>query len=166
MGPQTLYDKLWASHVVHAEDDGTTLVYIDRHLVHEVTSPQAYEGLKLASRKVWRPGSVVATADHNTPTRDWHLGIADPTSRAQVDELDRNIATHGAMPDVNLQYAIAVALIDGTVSFEASHSYERMKDPAIQSVKQRITLIGERALMDPAAPRSGCGSAHGVLLLT
>jgi 3-isopropylmalate/(R)-2-methylmalate dehydratase large subunit len=96
MGPQTLYDKLWGSHVVHAEDDGTTLLYVDRHLVHEVTSPQAYEGLKLAGRKVWRPGSVVATADHNTPTRNWDQGIADPTSRVQVDELDRNIASHGA----------------------------------------------------------------------
>jgi 3-isopropylmalate/(R)-2-methylmalate dehydratase large subunit len=96
MGPQTLYDKLWASHVVHAEDDGTTLIYIDRHLVHEVTSPQAYEGLKLAGRKVWRPGSVVATADHNTPTRNWDQGIADPTSRLQVDELDRNMKEYGA----------------------------------------------------------------------
>jgi len=96
MGPQTLYDKLWASHVVHAEDDGTTLVYIDRHLVHEVTSPQAYEGLKLAGRKVWRTGSIVATADHNTPTRDWDRGIADPTSQLQVDELDRNMAASGA----------------------------------------------------------------------
>jgi 3-isopropylmalate/(R)-2-methylmalate dehydratase large subunit len=96
MGPQTLYDKLWASHVVHAEDDGTTLLYIDRHLVHEVTSPQAYEGLKLAGRKVWRPGSVVATADHNTPTRNWDQGIADPTSRLQVDELDRNMKAYGA----------------------------------------------------------------------
>ncbi len=96
MGPQTLYDKLWANHVVHAELDGTTLIYIDRHLVHEVTSPQAYEGLKLAGRKVWRPGSVVATADHNTPTRNWDQGIADPTSRVQVDELDRNIRAHGA----------------------------------------------------------------------
>ncbi len=96
MAPQTLYDKLWASHVVHAEDDGTTLLYIDRHLVHEVTSPQAYEGLKLAGRKVWRPGSVVATADHNTPTRNWDQGIADPTSRLQVDELDRNMKEYGA----------------------------------------------------------------------
>jgi 3-isopropylmalate/(R)-2-methylmalate dehydratase large subunit len=96
MGPQTLYDKLWASHVVHAEDDGTTLIYIDRHLVHEVTSPQAYEGLKLAGRKVWRPESIVATADHNTPTRNWDQGIADPTSRLQVDELDRNMKAYGA----------------------------------------------------------------------
>jgi 3-isopropylmalate/(R)-2-methylmalate dehydratase large subunit len=96
MTTQTLYDKLWASHAVHAEDDGTTLMYIDRHLVHEVTSPQAYEGLRLAGRKVWRTGSVVATADHNTPTRDWDQGIADPISRLQVDTLDKNIREHGA----------------------------------------------------------------------
>src|SRR5512145_1156776 len=99
MAPQTLYDKLWASHAVHAEDDGTTLVYIDRHLVHEVTSPQAYEGLKLAGRKVWRVDSIVATADHNTPTTGWERGIAgieDPTSRVQVETLDSNIRAHGA----------------------------------------------------------------------
>jgi 3-isopropylmalate/(R)-2-methylmalate dehydratase large subunit len=99
MAPQTLYDKLWASHAVHAEDDGTTLLHIDRHLVHEVTSPQAYEGLKLAGRKVWRVDSVVATADHNTPTTGWERGIAgieDPTSRIQVETLDANIRAHGA----------------------------------------------------------------------
>jgi 3-isopropylmalate/(R)-2-methylmalate dehydratase large subunit len=96
MAPQTLYDKLWASHAVHAEDDGTTLLYIDRHLVHEVTSAQAFEGLKLAGRKVWRPGSIVATADHNTPTKDWDQGIADPTSRVQVDALDANLRGLGA----------------------------------------------------------------------
>ena len=96
MTTQTLYDKLWASHVVHVEDDGTTLIYIDRHLVHEVTSPQAYEGLRLAGRKLWRIGSVVATADHNTPTSDWDQGIADPISRLQVDTLDTNIREHGA----------------------------------------------------------------------
>jgi 3-isopropylmalate/(R)-2-methylmalate dehydratase large subunit len=95
-GPQTLYDKLWSSHVVRAEEDGTALLYIDRHLVHEVTSPQAYEGLRLAGRKVWRPESVVATADHNTPTRDWGQGIADPISRTQVETLDANIRAHGA----------------------------------------------------------------------
>ncbi|HEV8643933.1 MAG TPA: aconitase family protein, partial [Burkholderiales bacterium] len=67
MNPQTLYDKLWASHLVRQERDGTALIYIDRHLVHEVTSPQAFEGLKLAGRKPWRIDSVVATADHNTP---------------------------------------------------------------------------------------------------
>ena len=96
---QTLYDKLWDSHVVHVEEDGTALLYIDRHLVHEVTSPQAYEGLKLAGRKPWRISSVVATADHNTPTQDWHLGIAgiaDPISRLQIETLDANMREYGA----------------------------------------------------------------------
>jgi len=93
---RTLYDKLWESHVVREEADGTALLYIDRHLVHEVTSPQAYEGLKLAGRKMWRVASVVATADHNTPTKDWHLGITDPVSRTQVETLDANIGEHGA----------------------------------------------------------------------
>ncbi len=96
MDAQTLYDKLWNSHVVRTEPDGTTLVYIDRHLVHEVTSPQAYEGLKLAGRKPWRVDSVVATADHNTPTHDWDKGIKDPVSRLQVETLDANIREHGA----------------------------------------------------------------------
>jgi 3-isopropylmalate/(R)-2-methylmalate dehydratase large subunit len=96
MAPQTLYDKLWASHAVHSEDDGTTLLYIDRHLVHEVTSPQAFDGLRLAGRKVWRAGSIVATADHNTPTTDWDKGIADPTSRTQVETLDANMRDLGA----------------------------------------------------------------------
>lgn len=71
MSAQTLYDKLWNSHVVREEEDGTVLLYIDRHLVHEVTSPQAFEGLKMAGRKLWRIDSVVSTADHNTPTGDW-----------------------------------------------------------------------------------------------
>ena len=94
---QTLYDKLWSGHVVHTEDDGTTLLYIDRHLVHEVTSPQAYEGLRLAGRKPWRTGSIVATADHNVPTDGSDLAVADPTSRAQVETLDDNIRTYGAL---------------------------------------------------------------------
>jgi len=93
---RTLYDKLWDSHVVREEPDGTALLYVDRHLVHEVTSPQAYEGLKLHGRSTWRPASVVATADHNTPTKDWNQGIKDPTSRMQVETLDANIAQHGA----------------------------------------------------------------------
>src|SRR5512146_2145838 len=96
---QTLYDKLWNSHVVHVGADGTALLYIDRHLVHEVTSPQAYEGLKLAGRKPWRSASVVATADHNTPTKDWNRGIegiADPVSRTQIETLDANIRANGA----------------------------------------------------------------------
>ncbi len=94
--PQTLYDKLWDSHVVRTEPDGTALIYIDRHLVHEVTSPQAFEGLKLAHRKPWRMDSVVATADHNTPTTDWDKGIEDPISRLQVETLDANIREFGA----------------------------------------------------------------------
>jgi len=96
---RTLYDKLWDSHVVHAGEDGTALLYIDRHLVHEVTSPQAFEGLKLAGRKPWRMSSVVATADHNTPTTGWERGIAgieDPTSRIQVETLDANMREHRA----------------------------------------------------------------------
>ncbi|MBK8741224.1 MAG: 3-isopropylmalate dehydratase large subunit [Betaproteobacteria bacterium] len=96
MTGRTLYDKLWDSHVVHAEEDGTALIYIDRHLVHEVTSPQAYEGLRLAGRKPWRTDSIVATADHNTPTKNWAQGIADPVSRMQVETLDANIAASGA----------------------------------------------------------------------
>ena len=90
----TLYDKLWSSHVVRSEADGTTLLYIDRHLVHEVTSPQAFEGLKLAGRKPWRLDSIIATADHNTPTTHWEQGIADPTSRVQVETLDANMREH------------------------------------------------------------------------
>jgi 3-isopropylmalate/(R)-2-methylmalate dehydratase large subunit len=96
---RTLYDKLWDSHVVHVEEDGTGLLYIDRHLVHEVTSPQAFEGLKLAGRKPWRIESVVATADHNTPTTGWERGIAgieDPISRLQVETLTANIKQYGA----------------------------------------------------------------------
>ncbi|HET8608985.1 MAG TPA: 3-isopropylmalate dehydratase large subunit [Burkholderiales bacterium] len=96
MTAKTLYDKLWESHLVRQEADGTTLIYIDRHLVHEVTSPQAYEGLKLAGRKPWRVQSIVATADHNTPTRDWDKGIQDPISRLQVETLDANIGAYGA----------------------------------------------------------------------
>src|SRR3954470_21950310 len=96
MFARTLLDKLWDSHVVRTEADGTALIYIDRHLVHEVTSPQAYEGLHLAGRKPWRVGSIVATADHNTPTKDWHNGIRDPISRTQVETLDANIRAHGA----------------------------------------------------------------------
>ncbi len=96
---KTLYDKLWDTHVVHVEADGTALLYIDRHLVHEVTSPQAYEGLKLANRKQWRVDSVVATADHNTPTRNWDKGlegIEDQVSRLQIETLDKNIKEFGA----------------------------------------------------------------------
>lgn len=97
MTAQTLYDKLWSSHVVREEADGTALLYIDRHLVHEVTSPQAFEGLKLAGRGLWRKDSVVSTADHNTPTNHWDRGIEDPISRQQVETLDSNIKAFGAL---------------------------------------------------------------------
>lgn len=96
---QTLYDKLWDEHVVHTEDDGTAVLYIDRHLVHEVTSPQAFEGLRETGRKVWRVSSIVATADHNTPTTGWELGydgITDPISKEQVTTLDKNMAQFGS----------------------------------------------------------------------
>ncbi|CAN4271499.1 LeuC 3-isopropylmalate dehydratase large subunit [Methylophilaceae bacterium] len=95
---KTLYDKLFDSHVVH-EENGAALIYIDRHLVHEVTSPQAFEGLRLANRKPWRVGSIVATADHNTPTNGWDkglAGIADPVARLQIETLTENIAEFGA----------------------------------------------------------------------
>jgi len=96
---RTLYDKIWDEHVVHTEEDGTSVLYIDRHLVHEVTSPQAYEGLRVANRPVWRVSSVVATADHNTPTTGWELGydgITDPVSKAQITTLDDNMREFGA----------------------------------------------------------------------
>lgn len=87
---RTLYDKLWDEHVVHAEGDGTTVLYIDRHLLHEVTSPQAFEGLDLAGRKVWRLSANLAVSDHNVPTTDRSQGISDPVSKLQVDTLDAN----------------------------------------------------------------------------
>jgi 3-isopropylmalate/(R)-2-methylmalate dehydratase large subunit len=95
MSPLTLYDKLWQAHVVHQEDDGTALIYIDRHLVHEVTSAQAFEGLRMHSRKVWRIASILATADHNVPTTPRAQGIADPIAKLQVDTLDENCAAWG-----------------------------------------------------------------------
>ncbi|MFT3850296.1 MAG: 3-isopropylmalate dehydratase large subunit [Propionivibrio sp.] len=97
MAGKTLYDKLWDSHVIRQEDDGTCLLYIDRHLVHEVTSPQAFEGLRLAGRKPWRSNSIVAVPDHNTPTDHWDRDIEDPISKRQVDTLDANIKQTGAL---------------------------------------------------------------------
>lgn len=95
MSKKTLYDKLWASHVVRQEADGTALIYIDRQLVHEVTSPQAFEGLKLAQRKPWRIASMLAVPDHNVPTTNRAAGITDPISRLQVETLDANCAEYG-----------------------------------------------------------------------
>ena len=95
MGAQTLYDKLWNSHLVRQDEDGTALIYIDRQLVHEVTSPQAFEGLRLAGRRPWRTASMLAVPDHNVPTTHRSAGIADPVSRIQVETLDANCAEFG-----------------------------------------------------------------------
>ncbi|HLE94244.1 MAG TPA: 3-isopropylmalate dehydratase large subunit [Sulfuricaulis sp.] len=95
MTGKTLYDKLWEMHVVRRNDDGTCLIYVDRHLVHEVTSPQAFEGLRLAGRSLWRRNANLATADHNVPTTNRAHGIADPVSRLQVETLDRNCTDYG-----------------------------------------------------------------------
>ncbi len=92
---KTLYDKLWDAHVVKTDPDGKTLLYIDRHLVHEVTSPQAFEGLGLTGRRPWRSASMLAVADHNVPTTDRAHGIEDPISRTQVEALDANCAEFG-----------------------------------------------------------------------
>src|SRR6185436_12362754 len=92
---RTLYDKIWDDHLVQNNEDGTSLLYIDRHLVHEVTSPQAFEGLRLNNRKVRRPQATLAVADHNVPTKDRALGIADPESRTQVETLEHNTKDFG-----------------------------------------------------------------------
>ncbi len=95
MSGKTLYDKLWDLHLVRQDADGTALIYIDRHLVHEVTSPQAFEGLRMAGRQPWRTRSILAVPDHNVPTTGRSAGIADPVSRLQVETLDRNCAEYG-----------------------------------------------------------------------
>jgi len=94
---KTLFDKVWDQHVVKANDDGSVLLYIDRHLVHEVTSPQAFEGLRLTGRKPWKVSAAVATPDHNVPTLDRAKGIEDPVSRTQVEALDNNCKEFGIM---------------------------------------------------------------------
>src|SRR5438094_7754135 len=95
MKPRTLFDKVWATHVVHGLPDGPELLYVDLHLVHEVTSPQAFEGLRLAGRKVRRPELTLATVDHNVPTTDREGPIADPISRQQVEVLEANTGDYG-----------------------------------------------------------------------
>ena len=95
MAEKTLYDKLWDAHLVHTDAGGTSLLYIDRHLVHEVTSPQAFEGLRLAGRSLWRTSSVLAVPDHNVPTTARAAGITDPVSRVQIETLDQNCTDYG-----------------------------------------------------------------------
>jgi len=93
--PQTLYDKIWNDHIVHQQNDGTTLLYVDRHLIHEVTSPQAFEGLRLSKRKVRKPNLTLAVADHNVPTTERSKGISDKESRIQIEELEKNCKEFG-----------------------------------------------------------------------
>src|SRR5690606_171775 len=93
--PKTLYDKIWDSHVVDKLQDETYILYIDRHLVHEVTSPQAFEGLRAAKRTVRRPDATFAVADHNVPTKDLDKGITDPESKLQIETLEANTADFG-----------------------------------------------------------------------
>ena len=93
--PRTLYDKIWDDHLVHEQPDGTALLYIDRHLVHEVTSPQAFEGLRMTGRKVRSPEKTLAVVDHNVPTTDRSKGIAEEESRIQVETLAKNAAEFG-----------------------------------------------------------------------
>ena len=90
--PKTLYDKIWEEHLVHQQEDGTSLLYVDRHLIHEVTSPQAFEGLRINSRKVRQPNLTLAVADHNVPTTDRSKGIEDQQSKIQVDTLRKNLS--------------------------------------------------------------------------
>ena len=89
--PQTLYEKIWNEHIVHQQDDGTTLLYVDRHLIHEVTSPQAFEGLRLSKRKVRKPNLALAVADHNVPTTNRIKGINDVESKIQVETLGNKL---------------------------------------------------------------------------
>src|SRR5919205_591315 len=93
--PKTMFEKIWDAHVVKEEPGKPALIYIDLHLVHEVTSPQAFEGLRLAERSVRRPDLTLATVDHNIPTTDRSLPIADPISRAQIETLERNASEFG-----------------------------------------------------------------------
>jgi 3-isopropylmalate/(R)-2-methylmalate dehydratase large subunit len=94
-GPKTLFEKIWESHLVDVAEDGTSLLYIDRHLVHEVTSPQAFEGLRVSGRKVLRPEATLAVPDHNVPTTDRSKPIEDTTSRIQVETLEENCREFG-----------------------------------------------------------------------
>jgi len=93
--PQTLYDKIWNEHLVHKQEDGTSLLFVDRHLIHEVTSPQAFEGLRNFNRKVRQPKLTLAVADHNVPTTDRSKGIDDEDSKIQVDTLEKNCQEFG-----------------------------------------------------------------------
>ena len=91
---ETLYDKIWNEHLVHQNDDGSALIYVDRHLIHEVTSPQAFDGLDIEKRKIWNKNSIFAVSDHNVPTKNRASGISDKISKLQVDTLTDNCKKH------------------------------------------------------------------------
>ena len=138
MAGKTLYDKLWDSHVVREQEDGTCLLYIDRHLVHEVTSPQAFEGLRLAGRKPWRINANLATPDHNVPTTDREKGIADPISRLQVETLDQNITTGiividgfqllGNDMNIGGSWIVRVVILEQLAELSAENRFALLKD--------------------------------------
>ena len=95
--PKTIYDKIWNEHLVHEQKDGTSLLFVDRHLIHEVTSPQAFESLRMSNRKVRHPKLTLAVADHNVPTSDRSRGISDEDSKIQVDTLNKNCEEFGCL---------------------------------------------------------------------
>ena len=111
MAQKTLYQKLWDAHIVHQEDDGSALLYIDRHLVHEVTSPQAFEGLEIANRKIWRKDSILAVPDHNVPTTDRSVGITDTVARLQVETLNNNCDKNGLTSLKWMMYAKVLCML-------------------------------------------------------
>ena len=124
MAARTMFEKIWDAHVVHEEPGQPSLIYIDLHLVHEVTSPQAFDGLRMAGRKVRRPDLTVATADHNTPTWELTRPIEDQISKAQLDALDRNAAEFGC-PSITTASARTRALSTSSAPTSATRSPAR-----------------------------------------
>ena len=110
--PNTLYDKIWNDHLVDLQDDGTALLFVDRHLVHEVTSPQAFEGLRNSNRKVRHPNLTLAVADHNVPTTDRSKGISDKESKIQVETLEANCKEFGIPNSLQLASKVSTCIFD------------------------------------------------------
>ena len=158
MSAKTMFDKIWDAHVVRTEPDGTTLLYIDRHLVHEVTSPQAFEALKLAGRPVRRPGATLAVPDHNVPTTDRRLGIADALSAKQITTLEENCGAFGitlfGMNDVRFD-----ALGVFPYSQEPDTPAGRMKDQIPSEIKEQrvetLMLTQQKVAFELADTRVG-----------
>ena len=154
--PRTLFDKIWANHLVHTQDDGTCLIYIDRHLVHEVTSPQAFEGLRAAGRKVRRPDLTIAVADHNVPTTDRSKGIEDPESRTQIETLEQNVREFGvpyfAMDDVRQGIVHIIGPEQGMTLLEFATPEE-----TVAAVKngEAVAVFADRDYLVPMAAESG-----------